>query len=128
MFLFILANPSIVSLTSESSASSSSLTCTSTGSPATNVSWTRNGQPVAIDGTIYQLTQTVTDRAASTYENVLTINQPLVAILGNNFTCTIDNMQGQVTSNSLEVIGLFMIAIAKVSTYGTINKRLLSQV
>ena len=114
MFL-ILANPSIVSLTLESSASSSTLTCTSTGSPATTVLWTRNGQPVSIDETTYKLTQTVTDRAASTYENVLTINQPLNNIHGSNFTCTVSNTLGSNTSNSLQVTGLFMIVIAEAS-------------
>ena len=107
----IIALPSIVALISELSASSSTLTCTSTGSPATTVSWTRNGQPVAIDGNTYQLTQTVTDRAASTYENVLTINQPLASILGSTFTCTIINTLGS-AFNSLQVTGLFMMAVA----------------
>ena len=106
MFL-IPAKPSIVALTSQSSASSSTLTCTSTGSPATTVSWTRNGQPVTIDGNTYQLTQTVTDRAASTYDNVFTINQPLARILGSTFTCTVTNIFGSVTSDGVQIRGTF---------------------
>ena len=118
MFL-IPAKPSIVALTSQCSASSSTLTCTSTGSPATTVSWTRNGQPVTIDGNTYQLTQTVTDRAASTYENVLTINQPLASILGSTFTCTVTNIFGSVTSNSVQIRGTFikMLIITVLSVH-----------
>ena len=107
------AKPSIVALTSQSSASSSTLTCTSTGSPATTVSWTRNGQPVTIDGNTYQLTQTVTDRAASTYENVLTINQPRASILGSTFNCTVTNTLGS-GSDSIQVAGAAGIFLQEV--------------
>ena len=98
------AKPSIVALTSQCSASSSTLTCTSTGSPATTVSWTRNGQPVTIDGNTYQLTQTVTNRTSATYENVLTINQPWASILGSTFNCTVTNTLGS-GSDSIQVAG-----------------------
>ena len=50
------------------------VTCTSTGSVATTVTWMKDSSPVDIDGSVRVLTQTVTDRAASTYDNVLTVN------------------------------------------------------
>ena len=45
-------------------------------------------------GVTYQLTQTVTNRAESTYENVLTINQPLADAVGSAFTCQVENVLG----------------------------------
>lgn len=60
---------------------SSTLTCTSTGSPATTVAWLKDGQPLSIDGSTYQLTQAVANRAESTYENVLTIDDKLANII-----------------------------------------------
>ena len=83
----------------------STLTCLSTGSPATTVTISRNGitdvtlknGESVVDrdsGIAYRLTQTVTDRAASTYENVLTIIDTLANIVDNIFTCRIHNMLG----------------------------------
>ena len=96
----------MVEITPETSASSSTLTCISTGSPATTVTWTRNGQPLAIDGDTYQLSQTVTNRASSTYENVLTINLPLARILGSTFLCTVTNVFGSDTSGGIQIRGM----------------------
>ena len=45
-------------------------------------------------GVTYQLTQTVTNRTESTYENVLTINQPLADAVGSTFTCQVENVLG----------------------------------
>ena len=76
---------------------SSNLTCISTGSPATSVAWMRDGQPLTIDGTTYQLTQTVTNRRMSTYENVLMINIAISDIIEHTYTCTIINALGTVS-------------------------------
>ena len=46
---------------------------------------------LVIDGSTYQLTQTVADRVESTYENVLTTNTPAD---GSTFTCTVANALG----------------------------------
>ena len=45
------------------------------------------------------MTQRVTDRAAATYESLLTINQPLASIIGSTFTCTVTNPLGSDTGN-----------------------------
>ena len=52
---------------------------------------------MTVDGICYHLVQTVTNRRESTYENVLTINQPLTDIVGSTFTCSVTNTIG--TSN-----------------------------
>ena len=79
------------------------LTCVSTGSPATTVSWEKDGVPLSIDGSTYQLTQTVTDRTTSTYSNVLTVSET-VPIAGS-YICSISNEIGS-TSSSVIVEGM----------------------
>ena len=69
------------------------LTCTSTGSPATTVTWTKDGATLTVDGATYSMTQTVTDRRTSTYENVLTISSDATSIVGD-YTCTVSNALG----------------------------------
>ena len=98
------ANPSITNpLVFNPGSSSSTLTCTSTTSVATTVTFMRDsttvgplrdGESMGFDGVTYQLAQTVTNRAQSTYQNVLTINQPLADIIGSTFTCSVENRIG----------------------------------
>ena len=45
-------------------------------------------------GVTYQMAQTVTNRAQSTYENVLTINQMITDIASSTFTCSVENTIG----------------------------------
>ena len=97
------AAPTISDL--EFDAASRTLTCTSTGSPATTVTWTMDGDALTVDGTTYSMTQNVTDRSASTYENVLTIGSEVMNIVGN-YTCTVSNALGsdsrtEITSGKL---------------------------
>ena len=76
------------------------LTCTSTGSPATTVTWLREGTVLTIDETVYTATQDVTDRRASTYENVLTIAAVDDTTVGT-YSCSVENTLG--TSQTMEV-------------------------
>ena len=61
---------------------------------STTVGPLRDGESVVIGGVTYELAQTVTDRTQSTYQNVLTINQPLSDIEGSTFTCSVENTLG----------------------------------
>ena len=110
-----IINPLLFTLGS----SSSTLTCISTGSVATTVTFIRNGTTVGplrdgesmeFGGVTYQLTQTVTDRAQSTYQNVLTINQPLAEIIGSAFSCSVENAVGiSPVSQSLTIMGELLL-------------------
>ena len=91
------APPSIIHLGFTYGFISSTLTCISTGSPATNVTWMRDGQPLTLNGSTYQLTQTVANRKLSTYENVLTINRATSDIIGNIYNCTVINALDKVS-------------------------------
>ena len=95
---------------------SSTLTCTSTTSIATNVTFTRDGNAIngiardgdsaTVNGVTYQLSQTLTNRAQSTYDNVLTITEPLSSLAGSTFTCQVENALGpSQTSQSFQILG-----------------------
>ena len=62
------------------------LTCVSTGGPATIVTWTRDGNNVPYDAT-HVLTQTVTDQFNIVYSNVLTVTGSESGI----YTCSVTN-------------------------------------
>ena len=101
-------------------SSSSTLTCTSTTSVATTVTFMRDstttvgplrdGESMDVGGVTYELAQTVTNRAQSTYQNVLTINQPMASIVGSSFTCSVENTVGMSpSSDPLQIMGEIVI-------------------
>ena len=95
---------------------SSTLTCTSNTSIATNVTFMRDGKAIngivrdgdsaTVNGVTYQLSQTLTNRAQSTYDNVLTITEALFSLACSSFTCQVENALGMsVISDSLQILG-----------------------
>ena len=68
------------------------LTCTSTGGPATTVTWRKNGAVVEIDGTTYHQSQRVVNTTTATYEN--TLSSTTNANFVGNFTCSVSNSRG----------------------------------
>ena len=95
---------------------SSSLNCTTTTSIATNVTFMREGNAIngivrdgnsaTVNGVTYQLSQTLTDRAQSTYDNVLTITEALSSLAGSTFTCQVENALGvSAISQSIAILG-----------------------
>ena len=93
--------PSISDLTYQEE--NCTLTCVSTGSPATTVSWMKDGQPLTIDGSTYHLTQTITDRSSSTYSNVLTVSETAPSGVAGTYNCTVTNELGSVSSDVVAV-------------------------
>ena len=91
-----VATPSVANLTYNSERRT--LTCVSTGSPATTVSWTKDGDKLTVDGTTYRMTQTVEDRTTSTYENVLALSGDDTGV----YKCTVVNALG---GSSAGIIG-----------------------
>ncbi|XP_064386142.1 mucin-2-like isoform X2 [Halichondria panicea] len=86
------------------SRGSLTLTCVSNGGPASEVVWTRDGVTVS---TGYTLTQTVTNTATATYENVLTATT--IADLVGNFTCTVNNSRGTSNTGTIRIGGVRII-------------------
>ena len=73
---------------------SRTLTCTSTGGPATTVTWRRNGTVITLNAT-HQQTKRVIDTVAGTYQTLLTIDPSLdqIDIVGT-YNCTVENDMG----------------------------------
>ena len=66
----------------------------------------RDGDSATVNGVTYQLSQTLTNRAQSTYDNVLTMAEALSSLAGSTFTCQVANALGMsAISNSLQIPG-----------------------
>ena len=79
------------------------LTCISTDSPATTVTWMKDGKLLTIDDSShYTLSQTITDRVSSTYSNVLTVSESAPGVAGR-YICNVSNDLG---SDSMEVVAV----------------------
>ena len=93
LYFYRTGSPNLSSLTFN--GSSNTLICTSTGGPATTVTWRRNGAVITLNAT-YQQTKTVVDPVEGTYQTVLTID-PSVGqsdIVGT-YNCTVENVRGR---------------------------------
>ena len=86
-------SPTVTSLTFDDQ--SRTLTCTSTGGPATTVTWRRDGVVITLSDT-HQQTKRLVDAVNGTYQTVLTID-PSVGwsdIMGT-YNCTVKNDRGE---------------------------------
>ena len=77
------------------------LTCTSTGGPASTVSWRRDGTMLSHDST-YSIVSQVTDAETATYTHTLTVTGRLVG----EYQCTVSNIRTPSgSSRNLTVVG-----------------------
>ena len=76
---------------------SRTLTCTSTGGPATTVTWTKDGA-VITPSTTHQQTQMIVDTVEGTYQNTVTIAGHLYGL----YSCMVENYRG--SSNRSEFL------------------------
>jgi hypothetical protein len=107
LFLIFLARnaPTIYSFGhTQSSNSILSLTFQTRTAPPTDVILQRNGLNLTIDGSTIQMTQTITNRYNSYYNNILSINDDPDNVIGN-YTIVVGNSVGQVTSNTISIEG-----------------------
>ena len=70
------------------------LTCTSTGGPATIVTWRKDGIVVEVDGTTYHQSQRVLNTRIATYENTMHMSGSADTKIVGNFTCRVSNSRG----------------------------------
>ena len=90
--------PNITSLTYNDQTRT--LTCTSTGGPATTVTWRRDGVVITLNAT-YQQTKSLVDPVTGTYQTVLTIDPSLdLRNIVGTYNCTVENDRG----NSSEIV------------------------
>ena len=83
-------------------SSTQTLICTSTGGPATSVTWSRDDTPLVVDGTTYEHSQIITDTDTATYQNRLRIVH--MSSQSHVYTCTVCNLRGN-SSVQLRVKG-----------------------
>ena len=119
--------PNVTELTFD--RESRTLTCTSTGGPATTVTWTKDGA-VITPNTTHQQTQMIVDTVEGIYQNTLTIAQ---SVTGDNlyglYSCMVENLRKH--SNRIEyfygetpmpvlqnsdVSGLSLLSVVTLST------------
>ena len=93
---------------------SRSVRCISTGSPATVVSWMKDGVIIDESSADYTLTQTITNRATSTYNNIVTVNEGAPGGVAGTYNCTVTNELGIATGRMMAV-GELMIDV-KITT------------
>ena len=70
------------------------LVCTSTGGPATSVTWSRDNTPLVVDGTTYEHSQIIMNTHTATYQNRLRIVDKSASLSGM-YTCSVGNEGGQ---------------------------------
>ena len=84
--------PNVTELTFD--RESRALTCTSTGGPATTVTWTKDGA-VITPSTTHQQTQMIVDSVEGIYQNTLAI---ALSVTGDNlyglYSCMVENSRG----------------------------------
>ena len=74
---------------------SNTLTCISTGGPATTVTWRRDGVVITLNAT-YQQTQALTNATTSTYQTVLAIDPSVdQSDIVGTYNCTVENARGE---------------------------------
>ena len=88
-----------------------SLTCTSTGGPATSVTWTRDGVNVIYDSD-HVLTRTVENTMTAQYSNTLTVT----GVESGSYLCIVSNIRGAVMSPVLSGDGGLFIYTRSASS------------
>ena len=87
-YSFVTVPVEILSL-DESSGTVFTLNCISTGSPPTNLTWTKDGEVITSDNN-YEVIQVLSNGVTTTYDNILKVHSQLSEIVGT-YTCMIDN-------------------------------------
>ena len=75
----------------------------------------KDSQPLTIDGSVYHLTQTITDRASSTYSNVLTVSKAALSGVAGTYNCTVTNDLGS-DSSEVVVVGKDILTVYNVTS------------
>ena len=114
--------PTISSLTYQEE--NRTLTCVSTGSPPTVVSWMKDGENI---GHHFSLSQTITDRASSTYNNTLTVGEGATEGVAGVYNCTVSNVLGS-DSTGITVVGEWNLIVYNLTISPFLHQVLLSLV
>ena len=95
-------SPNVTNITFDDQ--SRTLTCTSTGGPATNVTWRRDEVVITLNDT-HQQTKRIINNVTSTYQTVLTIDSSVSwSDIVGTYNCTVENVRGE-SSETVTVPG-----------------------
>lgn len=89
----------------QSSSSVLSLACQTRTAPPTEITLQRNGVNLTVDGSVIQMTQTVTSRQSSYFTSTITINDDPDNVIGN-YTVVTGNIFGQSMSGTISIRGI----------------------
>ena len=91
---------------------SHTLTCVSTGGPATNVTWRKDGVIISPSSPSHQQSQRVVDTTTATYHNLLSITSSDIRDYNGSFTCTVSNTRGSSLPMSLDISGMSLWSLS----------------
>ena len=86
------------------SHTSQTLNCTSSGGPATNVTWRKDNVIIPLTSSTYQQSQRVADEVTSTYHNLLSITSSNIEDHIGSFSCTVKNNRGNSENYFFDII------------------------
>ena len=102
--IIVYVNPGRPSVSLVSySHTSQTLNCTSSGGPATNVTWRKDNVIIPLTSSTHQQSQRVADEVTSTYHNLLSITSSNIEDHSGNFSCTVKNNRGSSENYSLNI-------------------------
>ena len=81
------------------------LTCETRTAPPAEITWQRNGVNLTVDGTIIQMTQTVTNRPSSYFTSTLSINNDPDNVVGT-YRVIVGSSFGETTSSTISMRGI----------------------
>lgn len=87
-----LGHPDSVNLT----FNKPTLVCTSTGGPATTVTWKKDGTDLSLEGAMNQI---ITDTQTAEYETKLTLSMTSIEDYTGKYECIIENNRGSASAN-----------------------------
>ena len=87
----------------ESVGSSFTLNCTSAGSPASNVTWMKDGEIIYINDT-FEVVQILQDGVMAVYNNFLKVYLEPSDVIGN-YTCVVENLVSEPDEQTLPIQG-----------------------
>ena len=102
--LLLTGQPNVTSLEHVTNGTSFTLNCTSTGSPASTVMWTKDGTLLQISHS-YQTTQIMADGDSATYYNLLTVFSEPEYLLGT-YGCSVLNTVGVSNVETVSIEGI----------------------
>lgn len=98
-----MAGPVVITSLEESIGTTFTLNCISAGSPASNVTWMKDGDVIAVNNT-FEMVQILQDGVTAEYNNLLKVYLEPSDVLGN-YTCVVENSVSEPAIQSLPVEG-----------------------